>query len=136
MEVYHGNGKTEYGTGVQIDLTGNEVAMAIHTYLVAHDVHVRGAATIRVNGELCKDGGVYVDPSGFVVENGKKWSGRGTKAVLPVVSKRYMVNIRDKEGVPTSVNLSADNSNDAAAKVIRKYGWEYSIIKVYELFNV
>jgi len=36
MEVYFGNGKTKYGTGVQIDLTGDEVARAIHTYLIAH----------------------------------------------------------------------------------------------------
>jgi hypothetical protein len=79
MEVYFGNGKTEYGTGVQIDLTGEEVARAIYTYLTAHNVHIQGAATIRVNGDLCEEGEIYVDPSGFVVANGKKWNGRGTK---------------------------------------------------------
>ena len=79
MEVYFGNGKTEYGTGVQIDLTGEEVARAIYAYLAAHNVHIQGAATIIVNGELCEEGEIYVDPSGFVVANGKKWSGRGKK---------------------------------------------------------
>ncbi len=79
MEVYFGNGKTEYGTGVQIDLTGEEVARAIYAYLAAHNVHIQGAATITVNGELCEEGEIYVDPSGFVVANGKKWSGRGKK---------------------------------------------------------
>lgn len=77
MKVKYGKGKTKYGTGVDIKLTGNEVAMAIYTYLTAHNIHVRGPATIRVNGELCKKGEIYVDPSGFVVAKGKKYSGRG-----------------------------------------------------------
>ena len=29
MKVRHGNGKTEYGPGVEIKLTGDEVALAI-----------------------------------------------------------------------------------------------------------
>lgn len=79
MEIYFGNGNTGYGTGIQIDLTGEEVVRAIYTYLSAHNVHIQGAATVTVNGDLCKEGGIYVDPSGFVVNNGKRWSGRGTK---------------------------------------------------------
>jgi hypothetical protein len=79
MNVSFGKGKTEYGTGVQIDLTGNEVAMAIYTYLTAHNVHIVGAATITVNGELCEYGGVYVDPSGRVIANGEGYSGKGHK---------------------------------------------------------
>jgi len=79
MEVSFGKGKTQYGTGVQIDLTGDEVAMAIYTYLTAHNVHISGAATITVNGELCEYGGVYVDPSGRVVANGEGYNGRGHK---------------------------------------------------------
>lgn len=70
MNVSYGNGRTPWGTGVVIDLTGSEVAIAIDAYLVAHRVHVNGPRTIRVNGELCKDGFVYVDPSGFVVHDG------------------------------------------------------------------
>jgi len=77
MKVKYGKGKTEYGPGVEIKLTGSEVAVAIYTYLAAHRVHIRGAATISVNGELCKKGSIYVDPSGFVVANGKGFSGRG-----------------------------------------------------------
>ena len=53
MNVQFGKGKTEYGTGVQIDLTGDEVATAISAYLVAHGIHVVGAKTITVNGEFC-----------------------------------------------------------------------------------
>lgn len=79
MNIQFGKGKTEYGTGVQIDLTGDEVATAIDAYLVAHGIIVDGARTIRVNGELCQDGQIYVDPSGRVIANGEGWSGRGNK---------------------------------------------------------
>ena len=77
MEVKHGKGKTQYGPGVSIELTGDEVAVAIDAWLVAHGVHVSGPRTITVNGELCNDGEVYVDPSGFVIAGGEKVSGRG-----------------------------------------------------------
>jgi len=79
MKISFGKGKTEYGTGVQIDLTGTEVARAIYAYLMAHDVVIDGAATITVNGELCEYGGMYVDPSGRVIADGDGWSGRGHK---------------------------------------------------------
>lgn len=77
MEIKHGNGTTEYGPGVLIELTGDEVAIAIDAYLVAHGIHVSGPRTVRVNGELCEDGRIYVDPSGFVIAGGEKISGRG-----------------------------------------------------------
>jgi hypothetical protein len=77
MDIQFGEGKTMYGPGVQIDLTGSEVATAIDAYLVAHGIYVDGARTIRVNGELCKEGQIYVDPSGRVIANGIGWSGRG-----------------------------------------------------------
>lgn len=51
--------------------------MAIDAWLVAHGVHVEGACTIQVNGEPCESGHVYVDPSGFVIYDGEKISGRG-----------------------------------------------------------
>ena len=77
MDVRRGEGTTEYGPGVSIDLTGDEVATAIAAYLVAHNIHVSGARTITVNGELCEVGRVYVDPSGFVIVDGQKIDGRG-----------------------------------------------------------
>lgn len=77
MEVKYGDGMTEFGPGVSIDLTGDEVANAIHAWLVAHSVHIKGPLTVTVNGTLCNDGRVYVDPSGAVVANGKRLSGRG-----------------------------------------------------------
>jgi len=77
MKVKHGNGQTEYGPGVEINLTGNEVATAIDAYLVSHGVYVDGARTVTVNGELCEVGRVYVDPAGCVVTNGQRYTGRG-----------------------------------------------------------
>lgn len=77
MKVRHGDGKTVFGPGVVIELTGDEVALAIDAYLVAHGIHVSGARTVTVNEERCDAGEVYVDPSGFVVFEGRRISGRG-----------------------------------------------------------
>ncbi|MEL6237033.1 MAG: hypothetical protein AAFO57_00190 [Pseudomonadota bacterium] len=77
MEVNYGEGKTQFGPGVSIELTGDEVATAIYAYLVAHGIHVQGARTVTVNGELCSYGRVYVDPEGSVVAEGTRFSGRG-----------------------------------------------------------
>lgn len=77
MKVKYGGGKTEYGPGVLIELTGDEVATAIDAYLVARRIHVSGPRTTKVNGELCEEGSIYVDPSGQVVAKGKLFSGRG-----------------------------------------------------------
>lgn len=77
MDVNYGGGKTQYGPGVSIELTGDEVATAIDAYLVAHGVHISGPRTISVNGAMCEAGHVYVDPSGFVVADGKRLAGRG-----------------------------------------------------------
>lgn len=79
MIVKHGDGSTQYGPGVSVELTGAEVATAIDAWLVAHGVHVSGPRTITVNGELCASGDVYVDPSGFVVFGGEKLTGRGAR---------------------------------------------------------
>ena len=73
MKVKYGKGNSEYG--VDIKLTGDEVATAIDAYLVARDVVVSGPRTITVNGELCNDGRVYVDPTGFVIKKSKKFRG-------------------------------------------------------------
>lgn len=79
MKVKYGQGKTEYGPGVEVCLTGDEVAIAIDAYLVAHDCIVSGPRTITVNGDLCEEGEVYVDPNGFVIYKGKKLDGKGKK---------------------------------------------------------
>lgn len=83
MEVRYGKGTTQYGPGVSIDLTGDEVATAVDAWLVAQGVHVRGPRTVTVNGALCEAGEVYVDPSGFVVADGERFSGRGPAAATP-----------------------------------------------------
>jgi hypothetical protein len=76
-EVKSGGGTTKYGPGVEVTLTGDEVATAIDAFLVAHGIHVSGPRTITVNGELIAAGSVYVDPSGFVISSGEKYDGRG-----------------------------------------------------------
>lgn len=80
MIVRYGKGRTEYGPGVSVELSGDEVATAIDAYLVAHSVVVCGPRTVTVNGELCQSGHVYVDPSGFVIDDGVKFDGRGDGA--------------------------------------------------------
>lgn len=77
MKITRGDGRTKYGPGVSIELSGNEVATAIDAWLVAHCVHIDGPRTVTVNGRLCESGKIYVDPSGFVIADGKKLSGRG-----------------------------------------------------------
>ncbi|MDA8113520.1 MAG: hypothetical protein M0Z43_02170 [Acidithiobacillus sp.] len=77
MKIRYGDGTTEYGPGVKIELGPDEVATAIVAYLVAHGVTISGPMTITVNGGLCEEGGVYIDPSGFVVRDGVRFSGRG-----------------------------------------------------------
>lgn len=77
MKIKKGKGTTEYGKGVDIILTGEEVAIAVMTYLTAKGVYISGSRTITVNGRLCKSGGIYIDPSGFCIDkHGKKWDGR------------------------------------------------------------
>ncbi len=81
MDVKYGAGITTHGPGVSITLSGEEVATAIDAYLLAHGVVVRGPRTISVNGELCKTGHVYVDPTGFVISEGMLYSGDGREII-------------------------------------------------------
>lgn len=79
MVVKFGDGKTEYGPGIEVLLTGSEIATAIEAYLLSHGVRVSGARTIRVNDELCEQATVYVDPSGFAMVDGIRYNGNGAK---------------------------------------------------------
>ena len=76
MKIKKGKGTTKYGKGVDITLSGEEVARAIMTYLTAKGVYISGARTITVNGELCESGRIYIDPSGFCIDKkGRTWDG-------------------------------------------------------------
>lgn len=77
MEVKFGDGKTEYGPGIEINLTGDEVALAIELWLFYQNTLICGPRTITVNNELCNSGRVYIDPSGYVIDNGLKYFGSG-----------------------------------------------------------
>ena len=59
MKIKYGDGTTKYGPGVEVLLTGAEVAIAIDAFLVAHGVHISGPRTVTVNNELC-DGGADI----------------------------------------------------------------------------
>jgi len=77
MNIQTGKGSTEYGTGIDINLTGDELAEAITLYLqVRHNICVYGARAASVNGERCESANVYVDPSGVVLNGDTKISGR------------------------------------------------------------
>jgi len=79
MKVVKGEGTTESGgTGINIELTGDEVARAIDSFLVAKGVSVSGSRTIKINGKSSDHAivSIFVDPSGFVTNKGKKISGR------------------------------------------------------------
>lgn len=67
MHVRQGPGKTECGPGIEVVLSGDEVASAIDDYIEKRGVTVSGPRTITVNGALCYQGRVYVDPSGHVI---------------------------------------------------------------------
>ncbi len=78
MKINYGEGSSSgYGPGVLITLDTNEVARAIYAYLAAHDVNISGVRTVTSGGKLLGDTQIYVDPSGFVISKGKKYSGRG-----------------------------------------------------------
>ncbi len=79
MKIDYGSGKTEFGTGVQIDLNGTDLYCAINAYLAAKGVYIDGPRTIRINGEILTEttASIYVDPSGFVRKKEKEYSGRG-----------------------------------------------------------
>lgn len=76
MNITAGKGTTKFGPGIDIELTGDEVATAINAYLTAHNVYVFGPRTISVNGELIESANVYIDPSGYTIYHGDKISGR------------------------------------------------------------
>lgn len=81
MKIKKGEGTSKYGTGVEITLTGEEVALAIETFLTARNVHISGSRTIYVNEELCASGSVYIDSSAIVIAKGNRWDCRTGKKV-------------------------------------------------------
>lgn len=68
---------TKYGQGVHIELSRDEVAMAIDAWVASQGVTIRGPRTITVGGKLCRRGKIYVDPSGEVSTKTHVISSRG-----------------------------------------------------------
>ena len=84
MIVGLGNGKTEHGPGIKILLTGDDIAQAVDSWLVARGVVVSGPRTTTVNNALCDKGSIYVDPSGCVIAAGKRFAGSGTECTRTI----------------------------------------------------
>lgn len=78
MEIKYGEGTSEYGPGVDIVLSGDELAQAIFDYIKSQGAIIEGPMTARANGGRCMSARVHVDPSGMVTtkEQGVM-SGRG-----------------------------------------------------------
>ncbi len=81
MDIKYGRYPGEFGPGIEIELTGNELAQAIETWLMAQGVLITGARTTTVNdGDPCGSARVFVDPGGFITTAGQRISGRGHAA--------------------------------------------------------
>lgn len=74
MEIKYSEG--EGGPGVSVILTGDEVAMAIESWLGLRGVGGNGPRVVTVNGDTPREGHVYVGPDGFVAYNGQIFRGR------------------------------------------------------------
>ena len=81
MKIEVGASRTKYGPGVLITLDSNELAMAVDHWLHAQGFYVHGPRTVRIDGGLIsgKTAEVYVDPSGFVIHAGIRYSGNEPK---------------------------------------------------------
>lgn len=66
MKIRHGDGQTEHGPGVLIELTSEEVVLAIHGWLVDKRIGIEGPRTVKVNGGVVRHASVYVEPCGKV----------------------------------------------------------------------
>lgn len=76
MKIDKGKGTSEFGTGINIEMSGEELAHAVSTYVHSRGIHIDGSRTITVNGELCESASIYVDPCGSLIIDGRKISGR------------------------------------------------------------
>ena len=77
MEIKIGeNDLSGYGPGVVVLMTEDEVALAVTSWLVTHNVYIFGPRTVRVGGAWC-GAEVFVDPEGSAIADGKRYSGRG-----------------------------------------------------------
>ena len=63
--------KEEY-TVLDIQLSADEVAHAIYSYLFAHGYYIEGASTVSINGKLCTGAKVNIDSS--VIFDGERYN--------------------------------------------------------------
>lgn len=70
MKIIQGEDIAPDATGIMVKLTGDEVAIAIDNYLADQGITVHGPRTVRINGNKCLNGEVYVDPNGHITVKG------------------------------------------------------------------
>ncbi len=71
MVISNGNGNTEYGMGISISLSSEQVCQALIKYIDELGVKIDGPRTITVNGKLVIGANIYVDPSGTISMHGR-----------------------------------------------------------------
>lgn len=107
MKVEYGNGMTQYGPGVHVHLTGDEVARAIDDYLLTRGAVVSGARTITVNNQRCNHGDV-LDPSDFVAHNEEKLNGRGHTEKEEETMSTSKLNVRKIDELAEEIKEKAE----------------------------
>lgn len=73
INIKFGEDKTGFGPGVYVNLDEEDVWKAVQSYLMAHDVIIFGSQT---HLDL-KPVSIYVDPTGNVMNDGTRYTGRG-----------------------------------------------------------
>ena len=71
MKIGKGDSAGIYSEGTVIELTGDEVALAIDSWVYSQGVVIDGARTVRVNEVNIESAYIYVDPSGRVIKRGE-----------------------------------------------------------------
>lgn len=77
MHVGYGKVLTEAGPGIRVQLTSQEVEIAIRCYLTAHCLQLHGDYKITIDNAPVGDAEILVEPAGYVVVRGKKMCGGG-----------------------------------------------------------
>ena len=101
MNISYGNGPTQYGPGVSIEMTGEDVALAISAYLVAHGIHISGATPMadKVIGFL----GVKIAVRADMPANAMVLVSRGQEPVFSFAQKPSEDELRQAYGVAATV---------------------------------
>jgi len=135
MEVKYHNITTKYGTGIEILLTGDEVATAIDSYLVSNRIAVDGPRTITVNGGLCERGRVFVDPSGKVITKDTVYDGQSKKDFVENFEDysipQNALDFLEDQYPHLSFEIEGDCANMDGSYIIHDINHEYMVFQYF-----